>query len=177
MTRRNIPSRQDVGKRNLLGVRNSTKVSARIQQIKDISLRLYQRALSIVSARSENDNITSKQIKKFEGILSFQNRNIKEELKNIVSSEDAIDVNGNDKHSLVILTKPLTPHQRQTLNDKIVKQQLRITKQIIMLLQLTKDDFEIGDPSKISRKIIVDILPLTLTSYYKSTDYCDTVQV
>ena len=154
MTRRNIPSRQDVGKRNLIGVRNSTKVSARIQQIKDISLRLYQRALSIVSERSENDNITSEQIKKFEGILSFQNRNIKEELKNIVSSEDAIDVNGNDKHSLVILTKPLTPHQRQTLNNKIVKQQLRITKQIIMLLQLTQDDFVIGDPSKISKKII-----------------------
>ena len=99
-------------------------------------------------------NVTKQQIKHFDDILLSQSRNSKEELKNIISSEDAIDVNGNVTYSLVILTKPLTTHQRQTLEEKVMIQHLKITKQIIMLLQLSSGDFRIGNAGSIPKKVM-----------------------
>ena len=120
----------------------------------EVASELYLRAISIYNQRKTQNNITNQQLQNFEEILSSSRNNIKEQLKNIISTEDALDVFPNDQYSFVILQKPLSGKQRQDLHIKIAKQHLKITKQLIILLQLTSEDFFIGRKISIPKKVV-----------------------
>ena len=60
-------------------------------------------------------------------------RNIKEQIKNILSTEDALDVFPNDQYSFVILQNPLSVQQRKDLHIRIAKQHLKISHERIRM--------------------------------------------
>ena len=182
MTRRNtaLMSRQTIdtppGSISMTISPNITKPLERsIQQsFESVASEIYLRAISIFNERRNQNNVTEQQQTTFEEILTTSRSNIKEQLKNILSTEDALDVFPNDQYSFVILQNPLSIHQRKDLHIKIAKQHLKIAKQLIILLQLTSEDILIGQKMSI---------PKTVMSYLfgsvddKTNDYLHSVNM
>ena len=126
----------------------------RSQELLSTALYLYHRAIAIASDRKNRNKLSIEQVESFEKILSSQRQTINDELKKIVSNEDSIDVQGDNRYSFIILQEPLTLHQRQKLDSKMLKQQMKVTKQIIILLDLALEDFNIRNGTSLPENIM-----------------------
>ncbi|TRY77845.1 hypothetical protein TCAL_06808 [Tigriopus californicus] len=111
--------------------------------LSNIAFFLYHRAVSIASFRKSKGQLSVETIQELNNILANQQRSIVERFRNL-GSDEALPSEGQSKLGFVVLHGNLGMDESEAINNEVIKIQLKATKQIILLLNLEPQFFQVN---------------------------------
>ena len=123
--------------------RNTSAVLG-VNSMLNIAFFLYQRAISIVAFRKRQGSLGKDILEELNDILDSQQSVLMKRLHAHIGNESITNAaSDSDKLGVVLLQGEVSESQSDFVNREILKLQLKTTKQIIIMLDLTPTDFNV----------------------------------
>lgn len=111
--------------------------------LSNIAFFLYHRAVSIATFRKSKGQLSVETIQELNNILESQQKSIAERLRNL-GTNGSLSSGDESQLGYVVLHGNLGLDQNEAINNEVIKIQLKTTKQIILLLNLEPQFFQVN---------------------------------